>query len=96
MTTSGFLGFLGLPHGTEWIALVVLGLLLFGRKLPSLARSIGASVVEFKKGIKGVKDDAETAAALPNNDPNYRIPAKPRENVIEAEVSRPNTAAKVE
>lgn len=48
----------------HWEVLVILGiaLLLFGPKLPSIARSIGKSIVEFKKGVKGVQDDLETAS----------------------------------
>lgn len=80
------LGFLGLPHGFEWIALVILGLLLFGKKLPGLARSVGQSVVEFKKGIKGVQDDANQQASQPT-DQNYRIPAKTEGKVIETEAT---------
>jgi len=81
------LGLLGLPHGTEWIALVVIGLLLFGKKLPGLARSVGASVVEFKKGIKGVKDDAEEQANAPAPKDPYRIAAKENKQVIETEAT---------
>jgi sec-independent protein translocase protein TatA len=32
-------------------------LLLFGNRLPSVARSFGKSVVEFKKGMKEIEDD---------------------------------------
>jgi len=46
----------GLPGGWEWIIILFVVLLLFGsKKLPELARSIGKSISEFKKG----KDDAE-------------------------------------
>lgn len=39
--------------GPEVLLIVVVLLLLFGaRKLPSLARSIGASAKEFRKGIQ--------------------------------------------
>jgi sec-independent protein translocase protein TatA len=44
----------------EIILLLLLGVLLFGRKLPDLGRSIGKTVVEFKKGMKGVEDDLST------------------------------------
>jgi sec-independent protein translocase protein TatA len=44
-------------HAWQIIALIVIGVLLFGTRLPSIARSLGKSVVEFKKGVKDVKDD---------------------------------------
>jgi len=47
--------------GPELLIILVVVLLLFGAsKLPGLARSIGASAKEFKKGIEeGADDDAE-------------------------------------
>lgn len=39
------------------IALIVL--LLFGKRLPGMMRSLGSSVVEFKKGVSNVEDDSE-------------------------------------
>lgn len=43
----------------EWWPILIIVLLLFGaRKLPDLARSLGSSVNEFKKGMnEGVKED---------------------------------------
>lgn|SRR5262245_29360345 len=51
----------------EIVVLVVLGVLLFGKNLPSMGRYIGKSIVEFKKGVKGLEDDVETGVA-PRND----------------------------
>ena len=49
-------------NGWEIVIVLVIILLLFGaRKLPDLARSIGASAKEFRKGLDvGVEDDEET------------------------------------
>lgn len=52
------LSLLGFMLGTpEIIMLLVLGVLLFGRKLPDLGRSMGKTMVEFKKGMKGIEDE---------------------------------------
>ena len=37
---------------------LALGLLLFGNRLPGAMRSVGRSIVEFKKGMKEVDDDS--------------------------------------
>jgi len=60
MTT---LGFLSMPGNTEWIILLVIGLLIFGRRLPEVGRSLGKSIVEFKKGIKGIEDEIDDASS---------------------------------
>jgi sec-independent protein translocase protein TatA len=54
---------LGMPGGTEWIFLLILGVLLFGRKLPEVGRYLGKGIVEFKKGIKGIEDELEPSVA---------------------------------
>lgn len=47
---------------TDILILVVLALLLFGAKrLPELARSIGKSLTEFKRGMNNLADDIKTA-----------------------------------
>ena len=44
-----------------WELLIVAGimLLLFGKRLPGVMHSLGKSIVEFKKGVKGIEDDIE-------------------------------------
>lgn len=45
------IGVMGLPGGSEIILIIFIILLLFGaKKLPDLARSMGKSLGEFKKG----------------------------------------------
>ena len=41
----------------ELLLLALLGVLLFGRRLPELGRSLGKTVVEVKKGLKGIEDE---------------------------------------
>ncbi len=60
-----------MPRGQELIIVLVVIVLLFGaRKLPELARSLGASAKEFRKGIEeGSSDDttAESSETPQNN-----------------------------
>jgi len=52
-----------MPGGAEiWIILAVIVLLFGGRKLPELARSMGSSITQFKKGLKD--SDAEDPSRL--------------------------------
>ena len=53
------IGWFGIPGGFEWIIILVIALLIFGKRLPGTMRSIGRGIVEFKKGLKGVKDEAD-------------------------------------
>ena len=47
--------------GTQEIVLLLLiGVLLFGRKLPEVGRYLGKGIVEFKKGVKGLEDDIDS------------------------------------
>jgi sec-independent protein translocase protein TatA len=72
----GFIPGLG---GQEMLLLLVLGILLFGRKLPELGRSVGKTLVEFKKGMKGIEDDVhETSQPRAAIEPE---PVKPPQRV---------------
>jgi sec-independent protein translocase protein TatA len=48
---------LGIPGGWEWIVVLAVALLIFGKRLPEVGKSLGRGIVEFKKGLKGVEDE---------------------------------------
>jgi TatA/E family protein of Tat protein translocase len=48
---------IGLPQGFEWLILLAVALLIFGRRLPDVARSFGKSINEFKKGMSDVTNE---------------------------------------
>ena len=47
------------PGPTEMIIIGIIALLLFGKRLPEVARSLGKGIVEFKKGVRGIEDDVD-------------------------------------
>lgn len=52
-------------NGPELLILLVVILLLFGaRKLPDLARSLGSSAREFRKGLQeGLEDEKDSSTS---------------------------------
>ncbi len=60
------LAFITMPGGWEWIAIAVVALLLFGRRLPEVGRGIGKGIVEFRKGLKGIEDEIEAESSKPS------------------------------
>ncbi len=47
----------------ELFIVAVIILLLFGNRLPSVMRSLGQGMVEFKKGMQGIEEDKDKDAA---------------------------------
>ena len=45
----------------ELVCIALVALLIFGNRLPSVMRSLGKSVTEFKKGINEVEEDVDKA-----------------------------------
>lgn len=57
------LGFIGTPGPMEMMVIFVVAVILFGGRLPEVGRSLGRSLVEFKKGLggAGLEDFTQTA-----------------------------------
>jgi len=46
---------------TEMLVILGVAVLLFGKRLPEVGRSLGKGLVEFKKGINGIEDEVSHA-----------------------------------
>ncbi len=51
------------PGWMEMAVIGVIALLLFGKRLPEVMRSLGKGIVEFKKGVKGIEDEVEKSSS---------------------------------
>lgn len=51
------------PGPMELLIIGVIAVLLFGKRLPEVGRSLGKGIVEFKKGIRGIEDEVNTAGS---------------------------------
>ena len=72
----------------EMVILFVVALLLFGKRLPEVARSLGKGMMEFKKGLYDIQDEVTSAA-------NAR-PASSQSRPIASDVREEATAPKFE
>lgn len=59
MTESLPLAFFSMPGGYEWLIIGFVALLLFGKRLPGVAKSLGQAMHEFRAGLSGEGDARE-------------------------------------
>ena len=50
---------IGMPGGWELAVILIVVLLIFGRRIPSVCRGIGSGISEFKKGLKSGEEDPQ-------------------------------------
>ena len=54
----------------EMLIVLVIAVLLFGKRLPEVGRSLGKGLMEFKKGLNDIKSEVDSA--------NYAQPSSSR------------------
>ncbi len=59
------------PGPMELLIIGGIALLLFGNRLPSVMRSLGQGIVEFKKGVQGIEEDVDKAASRKSTEQNH-------------------------
>lgn len=52
-----------MPGPMEMVIILGIGVLLFGKRLPEVGRSLGKGIMEFKKGVQGIEDEIDTATS---------------------------------
>lgn len=65
----------------EMMLVAGIALILFGKNLPKVARDLGKSIVEFKKGINQIEDDVNHSVYTKQESSNASRPAPPEEKV---------------
>jgi sec-independent protein translocase protein TatA len=73
----------------EMIIFGIIALLLFGKRLPEVARSLGKGITEFKKGVSGIEDDMRDSSS-------DRRPSQPQSRPIPEDDRAEVTAPKFE
>jgi sec-independent protein translocase protein TatA len=71
----------GMPGWMELLVIAFVGLLLFGRRLPEVGRSLGRSIVEFKKGVREARDEIESSTSAGGERPHSLPPRQPSQTI---------------
>jgi sec-independent protein translocase protein TatA len=64
------------PGPQEMMVVGVIALLLFGKRLPEVAKNLGKGLSEFKKGMQGFQDEVRRESDVTNHSIDYTPPSK--------------------
>ena len=78
LNTLAFIGGIG---AMEITVLAILGVLIFGKRLPDVGKNIGRGIIEFKKGISGITDEIDIKQIKEDVSANPQLPATEKSQV---------------
>lgn len=76
--------FIGSIGPMELLLFMAIGLLIFGKRLPEVGKSLGKGISEFKKGLSGVEEDEMPSEGSTKRE-RRRPPAELEHDVIDQE-----------
>jgi sec-independent protein translocase protein TatA len=70
----------------EMLVVLIVAVLLFGKRLPEVGRSLGKGIIEFKKGLRGMEDEVRSGSGTqpparynePARDPEFSSASVPK------------------
>jgi sec-independent protein translocase protein TatA len=82
----------------EMMVIMVIAVLLFGKRLPEVGRSLGKGIIEFKKALKGIDEDEPARTRVPATTTRSDRPAPAQEDPYSASIPKfePPSSAPVE
>lgn len=84
-TMMPFFLFFGLGTA-EMVVIMVVGLIVFGRRLPEVGRSLGKTFVEFKAGLQDVQSELRDVDRIASERAQRRPEPRPVESVARGDV----------
>jgi len=66
---------------SEMLILCLIGLMLFGKGLPGMARSLGKTLVEFRKSYNGVEDEPDLGPRVPQRSTAVQEAPRPPQRI---------------
>lgn len=85
------LAFFGAPGPMEMAIIGIIALLLFGKRLPEVARSMGKGIVEFRRGMSGIENEIQHSV-YDEPTSSRPVPAEEREELTAPKFEPPTAA----